>query len=181
MESPAWRFRSGSRLGRRTPRNGTLPVHDLHRMGREACCRHDIAYLVSWWRVTHLQRCLKWGNASRPKSLRAKIHQLRSSKIVFTSDSDAYFASPIEPATRPLSGPCNAPPPARAGRTARRFGAPLTPHLVRRPLCGEPLLPPTFRRRVTGVPPVRRGALRLIHDDFQFKLGTFSKSTPLRK
>ena len=61
-----------------------------------------------------------------------------------------------------------APPPARAGRTARRFGAPLTPHLVRRPLCGEPLLPPTFRRRVTGVPPVRRGALRLIQADFQF-------------
>ena len=56
--------------------------------------------------------------------------------------------------------PCRAPPPARAGRTARRFGAPLTPRLARRPLCGEPLLPPTFRRRVAGVPPVRRGALR---------------------
>jgi hypothetical protein len=28
--SPAWRFRSGSRLGRRTPRRGTLPWHDLH-------------------------------------------------------------------------------------------------------------------------------------------------------
>ena len=28
--SPAWRFRSGSRLGRRTHRSGTLPVHDLH-------------------------------------------------------------------------------------------------------------------------------------------------------
>ena len=54
QKSPAWRFRSGSRLGRRTPRSGTLPVHDLHRMGREACCRHDIAYLVSWRRVTHL-------------------------------------------------------------------------------------------------------------------------------
>ena len=54
QKSPAWRFRSGSRLGRRTPRNETLPVHDLHQMGREACCRHDIAYLVSWRRVTHL-------------------------------------------------------------------------------------------------------------------------------
>ena len=129
-------------------------------MGHGAGCRHDMAYPVSWRRVTHLQQSLRWGNASRPKSLRAKIHQLRSSKIVFTSDSDAYFASPIEPATRPLSGPCYAPAPPRAGRTARRFGAPLTPRLARRPLCGEPLLPPTFRRRVAGVPPVRRGALR---------------------
>ena len=29
-KSPAWRFRSGSRLGRRTPRSGMRPVHDLH-------------------------------------------------------------------------------------------------------------------------------------------------------
>jgi hypothetical protein len=41
-----------SRLGRRASRNEALPVHDLHRMGREACCRHDIGYLVSWRRVT---------------------------------------------------------------------------------------------------------------------------------
>jgi len=71
-KSPAWRFRSGSRLGRRTPRSGSLPVHDLHRMGREACCRNDIAYPVSWRRVTHLQQSLRWGmhlgqNHSGPK------------------------------------------------------------------------------------------------------------------
>jgi hypothetical protein len=30
QKSPAWRFRSGSRLRRRTPRSGMLPVHDLH-------------------------------------------------------------------------------------------------------------------------------------------------------
>ena len=30
QKSPAWRFRSGSRLRRRTPRSGSLPVHDLH-------------------------------------------------------------------------------------------------------------------------------------------------------
>ena len=30
QKSPAWRFRSGSRLGRRTPRSGMLPVHDVH-------------------------------------------------------------------------------------------------------------------------------------------------------
>ena len=30
QKAPAWRFRSGSRLGRRTPRSGMLPVHDLH-------------------------------------------------------------------------------------------------------------------------------------------------------
>ena len=29
QKSPAWRFRSGSRLGRRTPRSGMRPVHDL--------------------------------------------------------------------------------------------------------------------------------------------------------
>jgi hypothetical protein len=54
QKSPAWRFRSGSRLGRRTPRSGMLLGHDLHRMGREACWRHDIAYLpvMSWGRVT---------------------------------------------------------------------------------------------------------------------------------
>ena len=73
LESPAWRFRSGSRLGRRTSRTGTLPVHDLDGMGREACCRHDIAYLVSWRRVTHLQRSLLWGNASRFESSRLAI------------------------------------------------------------------------------------------------------------
>jgi hypothetical protein len=28
-KSPAWRFRSGSRLGRRTSRSGMRPVHDL--------------------------------------------------------------------------------------------------------------------------------------------------------
>ncbi len=30
QKSPAWRFRSGSRLGRRTPRSGMLPVRDVH-------------------------------------------------------------------------------------------------------------------------------------------------------
>ena len=72
-KSPAWRFRSGSRLGRRTPRSGLLPVHELHQMGREACCRNDIAYPVSWRRVTHLQRSLRWGNASRFESSRPAI------------------------------------------------------------------------------------------------------------
>ena len=68
-KSPAWRFHSRSRLGRRTSRNETLPVHDLHRMGREACRRHYIAYPVSWRRVTHLQRSLRWG---RHLGLRAR-------------------------------------------------------------------------------------------------------------
>ena len=63
QKSPAWRFRSGSRLGRRTPRSGTLPVHDLHRMGREACCRHYIAYLVSWRRVVNACVALRCGPA----------------------------------------------------------------------------------------------------------------------
>ena len=42
-------------------------------MGREACCRHDMAYPVSWRRVTHLQRSWRWGNASRFESSRAAI------------------------------------------------------------------------------------------------------------
>ena len=74
-----------------------------------------------------------------------------------------------------------APPPPRAGRTARRFGAPLTPRLARRPLCGEPLLPPTFRRRVAGVPPVRRGALRWtdsVSRHFQFQSQNITKFRP---
>ena len=54
QESPERRLHSRSRLGRRTSWTGTLPVHDLDCMGREACWRHDIAYLVSWRRVTHL-------------------------------------------------------------------------------------------------------------------------------
>ena len=50
-------------------------------------------------------------------------------------------------------------PPPRAGRTAARFGAQLTARTARHPVCGEPILPPNFRRRVAGVPPVRREAL----------------------
>ena len=42
-------------------------------MGREACWRHGIAYLVSWRRATHLQRSLRWGNASRFESSRPEI------------------------------------------------------------------------------------------------------------
>ena len=52
-------------------------------------------------------------------------------------------------------------PPPRAGRTAARFGAQLTARTARHPVCGEPFLPPNFRRRVAGVPPVRREALRV--------------------
>jgi hypothetical protein len=96
------------------------------------------------------------------------------SEITRSSISSRYtqLHCSIESGTTCLSRPCNAPAPPRAGRTARRFGAPLTPRLARRPLCGEPLLPPTFRRRVAGVPPVRRGALRWtdsVSADFQFQ------------
>ena len=52
-------------------------------------------------------------------------------------------------------------PPPRAGRAAARFGAQLTARTARHPVCGEPFLPPNFRRRVAGVPPVRREALRV--------------------
>ena len=46
-------------------------------MGREACCRHDMAYPVSWRRVTHLQRSLRWGSASRFESSRPAILNTR--------------------------------------------------------------------------------------------------------
>ncbi len=107
----------------------------------------------------------------------------KPSEITRASISYTQLHCNIESGTTCLSRPCNAPAPPRAGRTARRFGAPLTPRLARRPLCGEPLLPPTFRRRVAGVPPVRRGALRwkdsvsadFILADFQFQ---YSKLCP---
>ena len=60
-----------------------------------------------------------------------------------------------------------APPPPRAGRTARRFGAPLTPRLARRPLCGGRRSAVGGRRSAVGGRPVRRGALRL--DEIQFQ------------
>ena len=42
-------------------------------MGHGAGCRHDTAYPVSWRRVTHHQRSLRWGNASRFESSRPEI------------------------------------------------------------------------------------------------------------
>ena len=59
-------------------------------------------------------------------------------------------------------------PPPRAGRAAARFGAQLTARTARHPVCGEPFLPPNFRRRVAGVPPVRREALRVSFLQFKF-------------
>ena len=38
-------------------------------MVREACWRHDVAYLVSWRRVTHLEWSLRWGNKSRLRAI----------------------------------------------------------------------------------------------------------------
>jgi hypothetical protein len=63
---------------------------------------------------------------------------------------------------RPVfQNPWSGRPPLRAGRTAARFGAPLTPSTAHHPVCGEPIIPPNFRRRAAGVPPVRREALRV--------------------
>ena len=75
-----------------------------------------------------------------------------------------------------------APPPPRAGRTARRFGAPLTPRLARRPLCGGRRSAVGGRRSAAGGRPVRRGALRLDEIQFQpifsFKLKTLPNLAP---
>ena len=79
----------------------------------------------------------------------------------------AYIApagkiSPAATKLRPVFQiPWSGRPPPRAGRTAARFGSPLTPSTARHPVCGEPILPPSFWRRVAGVPPVRREALRV--------------------
>ena len=75
-----------------------------------------------------------------------------------------------------------APPPPRAGRTAQRFGAPLTPRLARRPLCGGRRSAVGGRRSAVGGRPVRRGALRLDEIQFQpifsFNLGTLPNFAP---
>ena len=87
----------------------------------------------------------------------------------------AYIApagkiSPAATKLRPVFQiPWSGRPPPRAGRTAARFGAQLTARTARHPVCGEPFLPPNFRRRVAGVPPVRREALRVVR--FQFQSG----------
>ena len=77
----------------------------------------------------------------------------KPSEITRSSISYTQLHCSIESGTTCLSSPCDTPATPRAGRTARRFGAPLTPHLARRPLCGG-------RRTAVGGRPVRRGALR---------------------
>ena len=69
------------------------------------------------------------------------------------------------------------PPPARAGRTARRFGAPLTPHLARRPLCGGRRSAVGGRRTAVGGRPVRRGALRCGQIQFHLARGRLLSGT----
>ena len=90
----------------------------------------------------------------------------------------AYIApagkiSPAATKLRPVFQiPWSGRPPPRAGRTAARFGAQLTARTARHPVCGEPILPPNFRRRVAGVPPVRREALRVafsVSRQFKFR------------
>ena len=76
------------------------------------------------------------------------------------------------------------PPPPRAGRTAQRFGAPLTPRLARRPLCGGRRSAVGGRRSAVGG---RRpaGETRCVafgrdsvSADFQFKLKTLPNFAP---
>ena len=62
--------------------------------------------------------------------------------------------------------------PKPAGRGARGRGVPenrdsQARRVVRSHTHGEPILPPNFRRRVAGVPPVRREALRVGSPQFQ--------------
>ena len=160
-QSLAWRFRSCSRLGRRAHRIGALPVHGLQRMDRKACLRSGIAYLVSWWRVTRVQRFLSTPlfRAHRDKS-RTKL-VCEASALVRASRRKRPMHRSFCKKSLPYAG---APKPA--GRGARGRGVPenrdsQARRVVRSHTHGEPILPPNFRRRVAGVPPVRREALRV--------------------
>ena len=128
-------------------------------MGREACWRHDIAYLVSWRRVTHLQRSWRWGNASRPRAICATNPFRYRSELCIHWPCRQNSAHNHETPTL-VTDSVARPPPPRAGRAARRFGAPLTPRLARRPLCGGRRSAVGGRRTAVGGRPVRRGALR---------------------
>ena len=177
-------------------------------MGRGACWRHDMAYLVSWRRVTHLEWSLRWGNKSRLRAICATnpfryrselcIHWPCRQNCARTHETPTPVTAqgswrwgnasrlrgicPTHPfryrselcihwpcrqnsarnheTPTPVTDSVARPPPARAGRTARRFGAPLTPHLARRPLCGGRRSAVGGRRTAVGGRPVRRGALR---------------------
>ena len=146
--------------GRRTHRNGTRPAHDLQEMGRQACWRSDIAYLARWRRASTRRGR---GDGGMHLGPRRSARQTPSRFV----PNHAYIApagkiSPAATKLRPVFQiPWSGRPPPRAGRTAARFGSPLTARTARHPVCGEPFLPPNFRRRVAGVPPVRREALRV--------------------
>ena len=146
--------------GRRTHRNGTRPAHDLQEMGRQACWRSDIAYLARWRRATHAQRSWRWViNLALGRSARKTPTQIAPNHETIEPTGEI---PPPHMKLRPVFQiPWSGRPPPRAGRTAARFGAQLTARTARHPVCGEPFLPPNFRRRVAGVPPVRREALRV--------------------
>ena len=152
--------------GRRTHRNGTRPAHDLQEMGRQACWRSDIAYLARWRRASTRRGR---GDGGMHLGPRRSARQTPSRFV----PNHAYIApagkiSPAATKLRPVFQiPWSGRPPPRAGRTAARFGAQLTARTARHPVCGEPFLPPNFRRRVAGVPPVRREALRVGSPQFQ--------------
>ena len=146
--------------GRRTHRNGTRPAHDLQGMGRQACWRSNIAYLARWRRATHAQRSWRWViNLALGRSAR------KTPVYIVLNHETIEPTGKIPPShmkLRPVfQNPWSGRPPPRAGRTAARFGSPLTARTARHPVCGEPILPPNFRRRVAGVPAVRREALRV--------------------
>ena len=105
-----------------------------------------------------MQRFLAVRIAIAPEGFERNSDQIRSSILVLKGTRCKKNAG--NPATS--SRTSDAVPrlaTRRAGRTAARFGSPLTARTARHPVCGEPFLPPNFRRRVAGVPPVRREAL----------------------
>ena len=108
----------------------------------------------------------------------------KPSEITRSSISYTQLHCSIESGTSCLSSPCNAPAPPRAGRTARRFGAPLTPRLARRPLCGGRRSAVGGRRSAVGGrrPAGETRCVAFGRDSvsaiFSFNIGNFTKFAP---
>ena len=149
-------------------------------MGREACCRHDIAYLVSWRRVTHLQRSLLWGNASRFESSRPKIRKtqiLRNRVYVGFRRLFRLSHRTCDPSSKwPVRGP------ARRGQTvgepgyayARRVGRG-GEHLGRRSAVGGRRSAAGRRRSACGIALV---CLVQFQPIFSFRTRNIDKNRP---
>ena len=109
-------------------------------MVREACWRHDVAYLVSWRRVTHLEWSLRWGNKSRLRAICATNPFRYRSELCIHWPCRQNCARNHEPPT-PVTDSVARPTPA-----ARRSNGPA----VRRAAHAPPRSSPPMRRSAVG-------------------------------